>query len=171
MNRMSKKPVVLVSVALAAVLLGAAVFVVPGLAQDPAPVPEAPPAWCGRGFGFRGGSWTMFDAQAEALGLTPEELFAQLHGGKSLADVAEAQGVELEAVQEAMKSARNAGMKEAIQQAVEGGQLSQEKADWLLEGLELGFMPGGRGFGRGMGGRFGGRAPMWGPRAAPTTSS
>ena len=168
---MRKKPVILASVALAVVLLGAAVFVVPGLAQDPTPEPEGPPAWCGRGFGFRGGSWAMFDAQAEALGLTPEELFAELHGGKSLADVAEAQGVELETVQEALRTTRTDSMKEAIEQAVEGGQLSQEKADWLLKGLELGFMPEGRGFGHRMGGRFGGGRQMWGPRAAPTTSS
>jgi hypothetical protein len=42
------------------------------------------------GFGEAGGGqWTMFDTAAEALGLTPEEFFAELHEGKSLEEVAE----------------------------------------------------------------------------------
>ena len=153
---MSKKLVILAGVALAVAVLGAAVAV-PALAQEPTPTPEAP---CGcRGFGFWGRSWAVFDAAAEALGLTPEELFAELHAGKSLAEVAEAQGVDLEAVHEAMKAARVEAMKQAIEQAVEEGRLTQEQADWLLEGLELGFLPRRWGFRRGMRGRFGFFAP------------
>lgn len=171
MNGVSKKLVIPASVALEAILLGAAVLVVPGLAQEPEAMPRVPPVWCGPGFGFRGGSWKMFDVQAEALGHTPEELFAKLHGGKSLADVAEAQGVDLETVREAMKAARAEGMKEAIRHKVEEGQLSQEQADWMLKGLEMGFMPGRRGFGHGMRGRFGRYAPIGPPPAASTTSS
>jgi hypothetical protein len=107
----------------------------------------------GRGlFGFgQGGLWTMFDTAAEALGLTPGELFGELHGGKSLDEVAEAQGVEMETVQEALSAAREAAMRDAIAQAVEDGNMSQEQADWLLEGLDNGFMPHGRGFGHGFG--------------------
>jgi len=153
---MSKKLVILAGVALAVAVLGAAVAV-PALAQEPTPTPEAP---CGcRGLGFWGRSWAVFDAAAEALGLTPEELFAELHAGKSLAEVAEAQGVDLEAVHEAMKAARVEAMKQAIEQAVEEGRLTQEQADWLLEGLELGFLPRRWGFRRGMRGRFGFFAP------------
>ncbi|MGD2144997.1 MAG: hypothetical protein PVF54_11010 [Anaerolineae bacterium] len=33
-------------------------------------------------------------------------------------------------------------MRDAITQAVEDGRISQEQADWLLEGLEQGFTPG-----------------------------
>ena len=103
----------------------------------------------------------MFDTAAEALGLTPDELFGELHGGKSLDEVAEAQGVEMETVQEALSAAREAAMRDAIAQAVEDGNMSQEQADWLLEGLDNGFMPHGRGFGhgRGMRGGRGGFAP------------
>jgi len=137
---MSKRLMILAGVALAVVLLGAAV-VVPAFAQEPTPTPKAPFGQRGRCFGFWGGSWAVFDAAAEALGLTPEELFAELHAGKSLADIAEAQGVDLEAVHDAMKAARVEAMKQAIQQAVEDGRLTQEKADWLLEGLEKGFLP------------------------------
>jgi hypothetical protein len=52
-------------------------------------------------------------------------------------------------------------MRDAIAQAVEDGKMSQEQADWLLEGLDKGFLPRGRGFGHGPGmrGGRGGIAP------------
>ena len=103
------------------------------LAQEPDPLDKPFGGW-GRGcFGrFAGGRWTMFDAAAEALGLTPEGLFAELHAGKSMAEVAEAQGVDAEALQDALHAARV----EAIQQAVEDGALTQEQADLMLDRLE-----------------------------------
>jgi len=108
-------------------------------------------------FGLGGRSWTQFDAAAEALGLTPDELFAELHdAGKTLTEIAEEQGVDVEAVQDALNASRSEAMRQAIQQGVEDGRLSQEQADWLLEGLEKGFHPGGRGMGFGGGHMFGG---------------
>ena len=70
--------------------------------------------------------------------------------GKTLDEIAEAQGVEMEAVHEALKAARGEAMRQAIEQAVEDGKMSQEQADWMLQGLEKGW-GGGRGFGRGFG--------------------
>jgi hypothetical protein len=118
------------------------------------------------GFGrFGDGFWTMYDEVAEALGLTPDELFAELHGGKSLEEIAEAQGVEMEAVRDALEAARGELMQDAIAQAVENGRMTQEQADWLLEGIEQGFLPRGRGFGGGRGFRPGhgarGRGMGW----------
>ena len=108
-------------------------------------------------FGLGGRSWTQFDAAAEALGLTPNELFAELHDeGKTLAEIAEEKGVDMAAVQDALNASRAEAQRQAIQQAVEAGNLSQEQADWLLEGLEKGFHPGGRGMGFGGGHMFGG---------------
>jgi len=104
--------------------------------------------------GAAGGQWTMFDTAAEALGLTPEELFAELHEGKSLEEVAEEQGVEIETVQDTMNEDRAEARLEMIEQAVEDGTLTQEQADWMFEGLERGFFPGGQGLGRGRGGGF-----------------
>ncbi len=104
---------------------------------------------------FNEGFWTIYDAVAEALGLTPEALFSKLHGGKSMAEVAEEQGVELEAIHEALEEARVEARKQAIEQAVEDGRLTQEQADWMIEGLEQGFVPGGSGSGRGRGFRPG----------------
>jgi hypothetical protein len=45
------------------------------------------------------------EVAAEALGMTPEQLLAELDAGNSLADIAEAQGVELEAVREVVHDA------------------------------------------------------------------
>jgi hypothetical protein len=99
--------------------------------------------------------WSTFDTVAEALGLTPEELFSELHEGKTLAEIAEERGVELEEVREAVSADRVEAQKEAIEQAVEDGRLSQEQADWMIEGLEKGFFPGGGGLGRFHGGGAG----------------
>ena len=119
-------------------------------------------------FGDRGGvrrgggaanSLSQWQSLAEQLGMTTDELAAELEAGKTIAELAEEKGVDLQAAQlEAMK--------EQIQQAVEDGKLTQEQADWMLQGLEQGFMPGGRGFGfGGRGGCFGGhggRRGFWG---------
>lgn len=161
---MSKRRLILLSGAALVVLLiaGLLVGVAVVSAQEPTPEPPVPFGEHGRGRGWGGfghgmfggadgGQWTMFDTMAEALGLTPEELFAELHTGKSLDEIAEEQGVEMEAVQDAMNSARDEAMQQAIEQAVEDGTMSQEQADWLLEGVEKGFFPRGRGFGFGRG--------------------
>jgi uncharacterized membrane protein len=174
---MTKKRLVLLGglsliVVLVASLAGAA-FV---FADEPTPTPEAPFCFHSRGFGLWGGSWTMFDTAAEALGLTPEEFFAKLHDGVSLAEIAEEQGIELEDVYDAMNVDRVEAMREAIAQAVEDGSITQDQADWLLEGIERGFFPMGQGFGlRGMRGGFG--CGMRGgfsgsvPQRAPSTST
>jgi hypothetical protein len=175
---MNKKRVVLLSGALLTMLLLAGlVGVTAVLAQEPPPEGEASTGLLGFGRGrgifgwFGGGSqWTMFDTAADTLGLTPEELFDQIrlqtaraagtemHEGKSLEEIAEEQGVDIEEIQDAINAARGEAMQEAIEQAVEDGTMSQEQADWLIEGLEQGFLPGGRGLGFERGrGRPGGR--------------
>ena len=165
---MNKKRLFLLSgAALVALLLVGLIGVTAVSAQEPTPEPQVPFGWhgvrggrggFGRGmFGLgRGGEWTMFDTAAEALGLTPEELFAELHAGKSLDEVAEEQDVDIEVVRDAMNAARVEAMRQAIEQAVEDGNMTQEQADWMLEGLEQGFFPKrgqspGRGFGRARG--------------------
>lgn len=113
-----------------------------------------------------GGSWTtMFDAVAEALGLDPTGLFTELHEGKSVAEIAEEKGVDLEKVRDAVEAARVEARKEAVEQAVENGRLSEEQGEWMLEGLEEGYIPGGRGFAPGQNcGPGGGLAPRRGGR-------
>ncbi len=115
------------------------------LAQAPTPIPGGGLGF-GRGFGLMGGgNWSTFDAAAEALELTPDQLFTELHSGKTLSDLATEKGVDLQAVQDAMAAARKEAMQQAIEQAVADGQISREQADWMLQGLEQGWM-GGRGF-------------------------
>jgi hypothetical protein len=144
------------------------------------PTPPCGGVW-GKGFGFWGGGlWTDFDAVAKALNLTPTQLFEQLHSGKTLTEIAQAQGVDLAKVQEAANASRIQAMKDAIAQAVKDGKMTQAQADWLLQGLEQGFLPRGRGFGFGPmmhRGMRGGMRGFWGgvpsaPAApAPGTSS
>lgn len=157
---MRKKTLVLLSGAtLVALLLTGLVGVSAAFADEPTPEAEAPFGGRGGGrrggiFGGFGGQWTTFDTMADALGLTPVELFTELHGGKTLEEVAEEQGVEMEALQETMQAAREDAMRQRIEQAVEDGAMSQDQADWMLQGLEQGYGPMGRGFGHGRGGRL-----------------
>lgn len=99
------------------------------------------------GFGPMGELHDHDEWIADLLGMTVDEVEAELAAGKTIVELAEEKGVDLEA-------ARLEAMKDRIQQAVEEGNLTQEQADWTLEGLEQGFMPGGRGFFGGPGGHF-----------------
>ena len=132
-------------------------------ADTPTPAPNTTPVkpfegrGMGRGFGLGGfgfgapGSWDDFDAMAKALNLTPTQLFEELHSGKTLDAIARARGVDLAKVQEAANAARILAMKDAIAQAVKDGKMTQEQADWLLQGLEKGYTGKGRGFEFGFG--------------------
>ena len=88
------------------------------------------------------------EAAAELLGMTADELSTQLWGGKTLADLAEEADVDLQqvrdAAEEAEEAAREAAIRDTVEQAVEDGDISQEHADWLLEGLDNGYLGGGR---------------------------
>lgn len=126
------------------------------LAQEEEVTPTPQPfGWHGgsggyaRGFGGEAG----LEAAAEVLGLTAEELTTELWGGKTLSELADEAGVDLQAVRDAVEAAHEDTMRDAIEQAVTDGKLSREQADWMLEGLENGYM-GGRGFG-GFGGCHG----------------
>jgi len=111
-----------------------------------------PRGWGRGGHGLRDA--VALQAAADALGMTPEELTTQLWGGKTLADLADEKGVALEDVQAAVTAAHEAAYRDAIAQAVENGTITQENADWLLEGLDKGFIggPGGMMFGFDKGG-------------------
>ena len=107
---------------------------------------------------------------AEALNMKTDELINALRSGKTLEEIATEAGVDLQAVQDAIQEAQATQMRERIQQAVDAGTITQEHADWLLEGLEKGFIGGTDGFGFGRGFKFGPR-PAQTPSAEPTQSS
>ncbi|HET7089895.1 MAG TPA: hypothetical protein VFL17_14760 [Anaerolineae bacterium] len=111
----------------------------------------APAARLAHGGGFSRGMCgeAGLEAAAEALGMTTDELSTQLWGGKTLADLADEAGVELQAVRDAVEAACEQAIRDAIEQAVTDGQLTREHADWLLEGLDNGYWGSGSGFGFG----------------------
>ena len=76
-----------------------------------------------------GGMHTLvWESLAEALGLTTDELNAELSSGKTLAQIAEEQGVSQEQLAASLETAVQAG----LEQAVADGVLTQEQADAML---------------------------------------
>jgi hypothetical protein len=67
-------------------------------------------------------------AASDALGVEPHELRRQMRSGVSLADIAEAEGVDYTAVQNAVLDAT----RQDLDAAVEAGRLTQARADALL---------------------------------------
>lgn len=141
------------------VLLAVAVV---GYAFAQAPEPVTPNTPYGGGYGRMGGGmmgWRgqvqdgeygplhtyMFDAMAQAFGLTAEELQARHDAGETMWDIAQAQGLTEEQFAEAMLQARTA----ALEQAVADGAITQEQADWMLSRMNQmhanGFGPGSNG--------------------------
>jgi transcriptional regulator with XRE-family HTH domain len=112
---------------------------------------------------------TGLQAAAEILGMSLDELQLQMWGGRTLEALAERAGVEPSTVTDAVKAAQQEAMRERLAEAVAAGRMTQEQADWLLQGMEKGYAPGGRGLpsrGRpGMGGMRCG--PMGGKGAQP----
>ena len=111
------------------------------------------------------------EAAAKALGMTSDELTTALQAGKTLEQVAADQGVDYQKVQDAVSAARQEEMRARIEQAVADGTTTQAKADWLLDGLDKGYLDDGPGFGPGFGGHHGhgfGGGPGQAPSTQPT---
>lgn len=85
---------------------------------------EAMPTRHGRHRGF---ILDMVEAVSEALGVEPAELRDRLAAGESIAEIAEAEGITLEAVTDAVVAAH----RDRLDQAVADGRLTQEQADEL----------------------------------------
>lgn len=147
------------------------------LAQPPTATPPSQNTQQDTPQGFGRGRMGMLDqtgleAAAQVLGMSAEQLSTQLWGGKTLADLAEKAGVDLQKVQDAVNAAYKAATRAAIEQAVADGSMTREKADWLLTGLDKGFWDGQGGpgfFGKpGGAGGFGGFGRFGGRQANPT---
>ena len=82
------------------------------------------------------------DALAELLGLTPEELREQLQDGKTIKELADEAGVDLDVYQQEIHLSRQENLESRIEEALANGDISQDQADWLLEGLEKGYLDG-----------------------------
>jgi hypothetical protein len=95
-------------------------------------------------------------------------LSTALQSGKTLEQVATDKGVDIQKVKDAIQAAHATEMRDRIQQALTDGTITQANADWLLEGLDKGYIgvPGGFGLGGPHGPGFGD-----GPLAQPTQQS
>ena len=147
---MKKKISILIGGLLAVVMLFGAVSVTTAYAQDgtpPTPIAGQPADGRGHG-GGRGMGQVELEAAAKVLGMTADELSTALKDGKTLADLAATAGVDIQDVQDAITAAHAVELRARIEAGVTDGTIPQEKADWLLEGLEKGFLDGpGFGFG------------------------
>ena len=121
--------------------------------------------------GGRGLGLVELQVAAEALDMTTDELITALRSGKTLEQLADEAGVDLQNVQDAIQAEHEEELRTRIEQAVSDGTMTQEKADSLLEGLEKGFLDGpGFGFGFGPHGSRPDETPSTQPTQTPTTS-
>lgn len=173
MNNKTKLVGISLLVVLAVLALGAGI----AFAQDPTPDPDYGPGWMrgGRG-GMMGGyaqdedGWEWMDAMhqwmtasggmhtfvwdtlAENLGLSVDELYAEVNNGRTIAQIAEDKGLSRADLVAALESAHEDG----LAQAVTDGVLTQEQAEDLLVQMagRYEWMLDHMGAGYGMMGRF-----------------
>jgi hypothetical protein len=92
---------------------------------------------------------------AEFLGMTEDDVREAFQSGKTLENLAEEAGVDIEDLKASLQENWEKNFREHIQDALDNGDLTKEHVDWLTEGLEKGFLDGGRWFGgRGRMGHF-----------------
>jgi hypothetical protein len=137
------------------------------LADDsnpPLPFGERGPGGPGGPRGGRALDGAALEAIASLLDMSTDDLSTALKDGKTLQELADEAGVDMQEIRDALSVVRADNMRERIAQALEDGAITQENADWLLEGLEKGFLNGpGFGFRPGFGGHFEKGAPPVAP--------
>ena len=126
----------LVALAIPAVGLGTA------LAQDPTPTPtpDSTDTWCGGAGGMMGGMGFMhgglfganLDRLATTLGITTDELTAQLKEGKTLKQIAEAKGVSESTLVETIL----APIRDRMQLMVKNGYITEQQASDHLAAIQ-----------------------------------
>lgn len=122
------------------------------LADDgspPFPFGERGPGGPGGPRGGRSFDGAALEAVADVLDMSTDDVSAALAEGQTLQELADEAGVDIEEIRDALSAVRAENIRERITQAVEDETITQEHADWLLEGLEKGFL-------NGPGFRFGG---------------
>jgi hypothetical protein len=141
---MKKKISIVLGGLLAVAMLFGAASVTTAYAQDGTPAtPVAGQEGDGHGHsGGRGMGETELAAAAKVLGMTSDEISTALKAGKTLEDLATTAGVDIQDVKDAISAVHAEEMRTNIAAAVADGSMSQEKADWLLEGLDKGFLDG-----------------------------
>ena len=170
---MKKKISILIGGLLAVAVLFGAYNVKTAYAQDSTTSDSIMQRGGGHGHGGeRGLGQPELEAAAKVLGMTSTELSTALADGKTLEDLATTAKVDIQDVKDAINAVHADEMRAQIEAGVADGTISQEKADWLLEGLDKGFLdgPGGFGFGgpHGRGGQLDDQSGITvNPTAAP----
>ena len=102
----------------------------------------------------------IWNALAEKLGLTSDELYAEVNSGKTIAQIAETKGFSRADLVAVLETAH----KDSLAQAVSDGYLTQEQADSILTQMagRYEWMLDNAGAGYGMMGGYGGRGGMMG---------
>ena len=122
--------------------------------------------------GTNGMHQQVWTAVAKELGLTYEELTTAVQNGQTVAQLAQAKGVSLDA----LKAAALDAMKTSFAELVKQGVMTQQQADWMLDHMDdmpmfnfdRGFGPGMMQGGRGSGGMMGrGMMQNWQQPAGP----
>jgi hypothetical protein len=87
----------------------------------------------GYGYGMMGDGYDSFmhdymvSELADALNLSPEEINESIQAGETPWQIAQAEGLSNEQIQQLMQDAHD----QALQAAVDAGELTQEQADWM----------------------------------------
>ncbi len=79
---------------------------------------------------------TVWKGLADTLGLTPDELNAQLASGKTIIQIAEAKGIPEEQLAQKLESLVRAG----LDQAVAAKKITQEQADQMLKHMGSNYL-------------------------------
>jgi hypothetical protein len=79
---------------------------------------------------------------AELLGITQEELHDLIQEGKTIEELADEAGVDLNAYKAEMMKDWEETIRTKINEALAEGTISEDQADWLLEGLDKGYLNG-----------------------------
>ena len=74
----------------------------------------------------------MVTGLADALNLSPEDIAARIQAGETPWQIAQAEGFSDEQIEQAMQAAHD----QALQAAVDAGELTQEQADWMDQRME-----------------------------------
>jgi hypothetical protein len=129
----------------------------------------------GMGGGGGMGMTQSHDAAAKALGMTSEELYTAVQGGKSLADVAKVQKVSVDTLVKAMVADAEgdlaAAVKAGTMTAVQADTLKSSLTERITDQVNGVHAGGGMGGGIGRGSRGAGVAPSTGRTSGSTSST
>jgi hypothetical protein len=104
----------------------------------------------------------------QKLGMTTAELITALQGSKTLEQIAQEKGIDYSSIQTAIQQQSQTDLRTHIQQAVTNGAITQEKASWLLEGVDKDLIGNGPDSGSLLGGIHGfGFGPDMAPQVQP----